>query len=297
MGLGPRLHFKTADRDYNRGMAQLLILIASLALAQTAPKTEAFETEVHELRDAVASPIVPNARIYDEARDLFEAMPRARINVEVNLRGWDKETDIKGERGDVARLMSSARKRLSDLNTPTPPPDLKGALAYADGMHSSGKIAEDPGLKDNQMGAYEWIKTALGDIKLNQALGFIAGQIGDALAFATVAHEAGHARDHQQGKLDGKNVIDGEIGAFRTQYQWLKLVDPHGERVAWLRAAAMQRQREAPSKLNEITIAYLLHLAKLHDTGGDTEKLRAFVHEMGYEDDHDHGREGHPASA
>jgi hypothetical protein len=278
-------------------MMQLAALLAALALAQQAPQTEAFETEVHELRDAVASPMVPDANIYDEARDLFETMPRTKINVAVNLRGWDKETDIKGGKADVSRLFTSARKKLSDLNTPTPPSGLKSALDYADGLRVSGKIAEDAGLKDNQMGAYEWIKTALGDIKLNTSLNFIAGQIGDVLAFATLAHEAGHARDHQEGKLDGKNVIDGEISAFRTQYQWLKLVDPHGERVAWLRAVMMQRQREAPSRLNETTLAYLLHLAKLHDTEGDTEKLRSFVHEMGYEDDHGHDRGAHPASA
>lgn len=278
-------------------MTQLLVLIASLALAQTAPKNEAFESEVTELRDAVASPMVPDAKVYDEARDLFETMPRTNINVEVNLRGWDKETDIRGQKADVSRLFTSARKKLSDLNTPMPPSELRGALGYADSMHSLGKIEEGVSMKENQMGAYAWIKTALGDIQLNKALAFIAGQIGDALAFATIAHEAGHARDHQQGKLDGKNVIEGEVSAFRTQYQWLKLVDPHGERVAWLRAVMMHRQKESPSALNETTLAYLVHLAKLHDTQGEEAKLRAFVHEMGYEDDHGHDRDEHPASA
>lgn len=274
-------------------MTQLLTLLAGLSLAAT---SQQFEAEVTELKDAVASPATPDAQLYQGAMDLFDRMHESKIKVQVNLRGWDKEPEPKELPPDVQRLMTSARKRLSDLDT-TVPDDLKGALNYAEGMANADKIRLDSRMEANQMGAYTWVKTELGDIKLNDWLAWIATKIGDALAFATVAHEAGHARDHQNGLLNGKDVIDGEVRAFKTQYFWLKAADPHGERVAWLRAALMREQQIKPNPLTFKALSYLEHLAKLHDTDGEERKIRELVHSLGYEDGHDHRDHDDPHSA
>jgi len=274
-------------------MTQLLSLLAGLALAAS---TEQIQSEVGELKDAIASPASSELHIREKGRDIFDRVHAAKIKVHVNVRGWDFGPKPLEEEADAKRLMTSARRRLSDLNVSVPR-DLTHAMKYAEDMTRSNKVEMDSTLKENTMGVYQWLKSELGDIKLNKWLAGIATQIGDTLAFATLAHEAAHARDHQAGSLDSKEVVEGEVRAFKTQYHWLKIADPYGERVAWLRTKLMHHQRENPNALTHKSLQYLEHLAKLHDTEGDERKIREMVKALGYEDGHDHRDDDAPHSA
>lgn len=277
-------------------LAAVLLGAALPALAApSAPSTKQVETEVTELKDAVSNRAYSDRAIYEQAHALFGRVPSTSIAVDVHLRGWDKEKKIDSAPATVDRIMATAKDKLAFYSAEVPPVNLTQAVDYAERMKGAGKVDFDKEqeMKDNQMGVYAYVKTQLGTIRLNNVLSLIAAKIGDALAFATLAHEAGHARDHQNGRLDSKLVIEGEILAFKTQYLWLKIADPYGERVAFLRAKMMNEQTARPSQLTDTTLAYLSHLAKLQDTGGDEKKLKDFVDEMGYKDGHHHD-EGHP---
>lgn len=274
----------------------VLLLLAALASAIPAPQgpSDDFKSEVGELKDAVISPATPEPQLYERAKDIFEKMPETKVSVKVQWRGWDRGPAPKGEEADVEKLMTAAREKLSDLNVNVPS-DLSGAMGMAGDLQSKGKMSMDGGLKAEVMGRYEYLRhnAELGAVKLNKALGKIAAKVGELIAFATVAHEAGHARDHQQGKLSPDAVIKGEILAFKTQYHWLKVVDPHGEKVAWLRTVVADQEKSSPSGMGKTTLAYLEHLAKLHDTNGEESKIEGLVKELGYEE-HDHDEDdGH----
>ncbi len=246
---------------------------------------------VSDLKDAVADRALPDTTVHAKAADLFASLPGAMIVVEPGLRGWDKERAIEPEPASVERLLQSAGKRLSDFHLDVPAPGLTEAFGFAESMSAGGKVAFDKtaGMPDGQMGLYRYLvdTSELGAIKLNGLLAAVATRIGDALAFSTLIHEAGHARDHVRGRLSAKNVIDGEVLAFKTQYEWLKIADPRKERVCWLRAVLAERQRQRPDALTNVALGFLEHLAALQDTDGDAARIRAMVERLGYQDEHD----------
>lgn len=248
---------------------------------------------VADLKDAVADRGVPDTLVHEKAADLFRNLPGAVIVVDPGLRGWDRERAIDSDPASVERLLKSAGDRLSDFHREVPPLGLTEAFQYAGDMNASGQVDFDKAaeLGDGQMGLYRYLanKAERGVIKLNGLLALVATKIGDALAFSTLIHEAGHARDHARGKLSARDVIDGEVLAFKTQYEWLKLADPHKERVCWLRAVLAERQRLHPDKLTNVALGFLEHLAALQETDGDDARVRVLVERLGYQDDHSRG--------
>ena len=241
--------------------------------------------EVSQLHDAIADHAANDAQVYDLAQNLFGRMPGTKIVVGLNLRGWDREPVPMQPPADVTRLLQSADQRLNSHNGEVPQPMAK-AMAYAHSMQQGGRVdfAQQNPLPENEMGVYDyWLdKLELGIIRLNDVLSYLSTKIGDALAFATFIHEAAHARDHQEGKLSDKAVIDGEVLAFQTQYQWLKIADPYDERVCFLRAKLMAEQSEHPSRLGTIALSYLNHLAELQATHGDLQAIRDLTFKLGY---------------
>lgn len=274
-----------------------LVLHAPLFAAEIATTVgsskDAPDQEIHQeigtLKDAVANPQVSNASIYEMAHDLFGRVPGTKINVDLNTRAWDVEREFHEDPADVARLNDTAAQRLAHYKS-VPPPELVQAAGYASGMSESGKVAFDTEGKmdDHEMGVYEYIahKSELGLIRLNQFMAFIAIKVGDAFAYSTLAHEAGHARDHQEGQLSPEEVVKGEIRAFQTQYQWLTVVDPYGERLSYLRAQLRFDAKLKPNKLNVMALNYADHLAEVRATGGDPDKIRKMVEKLGYQEGH-----------
>ena len=302
--MGPWAHPTAGDPVYTslmpiRALSLLTALWACGASAQagvaTAPvqtaRAEDMKERVDDLSRAVQNPGESDRSVFEKAHRLFGKVPSSNIVVAPVLRGWDKEPTPKQEAASVARLIDTADKRLTYYNKDVPS-NLKEAMQYGRGMTQNGKVDFDKEgqMADNQMGVYRYLsaKAELGTIRLSNFLSLMATKVGDALAYATLAHEAGHARDHQNGKLNAKDVLDGEVLAFKTQYLWLQIADPYGERVAFLRAKIINEKREHASEFLDMTDAYLKSLALLQETGGDEQKIREMAQTLGYQDGHDH---------
>lgn len=258
--------------------------------------------KANELKDAVATPMYRDEDVAALAHDFFGKIPGATIKVEGKFRGWDFEPAAEKSETSVARLIETADKRLLYFNKNVPAPELLEAQSYAHAVNGAGKLDFDRAgsMDKSQMGVYEYFakKMELGVIKLNNLLKEVAAEAGDAFAYATVAHESGHTRDHQHGKLSPKDVIAGEVRAFKTQYQWISVIDPYGERLAFLRTKLMAEQERSPSAVRGRVLTYMNHLADVAETGGDEKKLRELVIKLGYDehghdhspgDGHDHG--------
>jgi hypothetical protein len=254
--------------------------------------TDEIHQEVTQIKDAVADYATTDGKVYQLAADLFGRLPSTKIVVHLNLRGWDREPTPPEAPADIKRLVTTADQRLAFYDKDIPAP-MAQAMDYARKMQQGGRADFDRErkLSDNEMGVYNYLvnKAELGVIKLNDILSFLSTKIGDAIAFATFIHEAAHARDQQAGKLNEKDVIAGEVLAFQTQYQWLKVADPYDERICYLRAAFMNAQRERPSKLGAIGLSYLDHLAELQATKGDPDAIKDMVVKLGYRDGNDPG--------
>jgi hypothetical protein len=257
-------------------------------------KTDEIRQEVTQLKDAVADYARTDSEVFRMAHDLFGRMPSTKIVVNPNLRGWDREPAPPSEAADAQRLVESADKRLAFYDKEVPAPMAK-AMDYARRMQKDGRADFDKErkLQDDEMGVYNYFISLaqLGTIRLNNALSLLASQIGDAITYATLIHEAAHARDHQDGKLNEKDVLDGEVLAFQAQYQWLKVADPYDERICYLRTSFMTAQKERPSRLGAIGLQYLNHLAELQATKGDAQAIREMAIRLGYRDgdEHRHG--------
>jgi hypothetical protein len=274
--------------------------LAAATLSIDAGHTEEMNQEVSQLKDAVADHAATDGAVYQMAQALFGRVPGSKIVVNANLRGWDREpAPEKAAQHNINDLAAGAAKRLASYDKEIPQPTAE-AMKYARGMQQIGRADFDRERKldDNEMGVYNyWLnKAELGTIKLNEALSFLATQIGDAIAFATVIHEGAHARDQQAGRLNDKDVIAGEVPAFKAEYDWLQVADPYGERICYLRAAFMTAQREHPSRLGAIGLSYLNHLAELQATQGDLKAIKEMVEKLGYKDGETH-RQGNEASA
>ena len=272
--------------------------IETVAVPQQASEIHA---EVGDFKDAVASPFQPHEKVSRKAYELFnEGVPGSRIAVKVNLRGWDTERGIDGTPADVDRIVRSGQRRLMEIRA-VPAPEFSEANSYATSMNTPEKMDFAKDLDENMMGMYRYSATssALGTIKLNQALRLIAAKVGDVFAFATVVHEAAHARDHQKGKLSPDKVVDGEVLAFQTQYLWLKMVDPYGERLALIRAVLAEELKTKYSRVAEEALKYATALHVLAGTLGEERKIREYIEQLGYQEGqkhrHDDGHD-HPSA-
>lgn len=159
--------------------------------------------------------------------------------------------------------------------------DLRGAQRLQRQMDGQGRLGFEQGLGDTEMGVFRFTrgKGAEGTIGLNTALAQMGRLIGHAFAAATLFHEAGHAAD---AAIESSGVIDGEIPAFQLEYEWLRFVDPTGEKLALLRVALAEQHAAYPSRVTRMALDYARTLDVLRGTGGKPEKIKALVDQLGY---------------
>ncbi len=202
---------------------------------------------------------------------------------------------VDGSPGDIDAMLQTADQRFADYRNrfkTDPPPDVVYSAKMAAALREQKRESFDKTglMPDAEMGVFRYGKASLegGVIALNQKLRLIATRVGQAFSFATLVHEATHARDREAGRLDPQHEIDAEINAFRVEYLWLVTMDPDGMKLIVLRSSLKLWLDSHP--LDSVTaqsIGYLDHLIDIWSTGGDKDKLRALVQKLGYEDDPD----------
>lgn len=246
-----------------------------------------------KLRDAVAAPATPDAALHFGAASLFEAVQRETPAVGRGLPRIDREP-VDGHPGTIDGMIKTAEQRWDHYKMTThevPPADVEASLLYAQSLRREKRLDFDRtgAMPENQMGVFRYAKDKLegGIIEVNQRMMLIATRLGEAFSYATLIHEAAHARARAAGRLDPKKVVDGELEAYRVQYWWLKAVDPKGERLAVLQGTLTFWLKKHPEdKISRMSLHYVDHLAELYNTDGEEPRLKDLIKRLGYEDGH-----------
>lgn len=287
--------------------ALLALLIAVPALAaQPAPAPAAQEfvdpatlrARADALRDAVADTAVSDVSVKTRSQGFFDKLPQETLVVPVRHRLMDREP-VAGKLGTIEGMQAEADRRIENwkrTHTEPPPPDLESAVNQARQLKDSERLSYDTEgqLRENQMGIFKYMRDSLdgGYVKLNETMKILTALVGECFTYATVAHEAQHARDRAAGRLSPEKEIEGEVSAFRIEYLWLKLMDPSGERMLTLHGTLrLERDRASDPKLKAIlseSVTYLEHLSEIIETNGQDDKLKKLVERLGYSDGHDH---------
>jgi hypothetical protein len=264
-------------------------VVAMSASPEQPTSVTGIKTETDELRDAVLDPNTSNTQLYEQASALFGAIPRrdsSRMGT-VNLHGWEKPDPATNM--DVQGMMTRTQEHMlrswSEHKVP-PKPEILEAYQYGGGLHAAGLMTYDTKgkLTKNQLGAYLYTATSAVGILFNDAFRVLQAWLGDELASATLIHEGAHARDHAQGKLNPVEVQKGEVQAFRTEFEWLKTLDPRGEKLAWARTTYCGiGVPNARAKAPGLVCEYLQHLAKIQ-YHGERNDFDGLVEQLGYAD-------------
>ena len=264
------------------------------------------------LRDAVADMSVSDISVKTRAAGFFDRLPDQRLVVAAgNYRRMDREP-VTGKVGSIEGMTDEADLRIERwkrAHAEPPPPALEATVARARELQEAKNLSYDSKdeLAANQMGLFQYMRDRFdgGLVKLNERMRILGILVGDAFTYATVTHEAQHSLDREAGRLTPEGEIAGEISAFRTQYLWLKMIDPSGERMLTLHGQlkiwrARETDKQIKVALNE-AVVYLEHLSDVVATNGKDDELRKLVEKLGYrdgkhhhDDGHDHGR---PASS
>jgi hypothetical protein len=282
----------------------LLALLAMPASAQfgagveyTAPPPEtvarpevgqaaALGDQTDKLKDALSNPSVSQADLHERAGALFGGMerPEASRMGSVDLRGWDKpdrstEDSIDGMVDRAGRTIAAAN--FNPRSSVPPDPELASAWNYGRALNSNGMTGydQDGKLGRGVLGAYLYNKTSAIGILFNEKFQTIQRYLGDQFAAATMVHESAHARDRENGRLNPQEVKKGETQAFETEFKYLRLVDPTGQRLAWSRVNFCAPTSPAP----KLVCDYLTHLAKI-SYYGEKNDWDGLVTSLGYED-------------
>ena len=293
-----------------RSLLLLALAAAALPARAQAPASEegkdpalvnpgAVRRQADDLRDAVASPRTTNSDVRVQAAGFFEGLQRETPVVRPAPHLMDRE-NVNGRVGTVDGMIETAQGRYDHYKLTSPEvPDtrLDDAVAYARALREAKRADFDKtgAMAENQMGVFRYAKESLegGLVELNGRMALMATRIGEAFTYATLVHEAAHAKARAAGRLSPEKVIDGEIEAYRVQYKWLKIVDPKEERLIVLHVTlSIYQQRHPEDRVTAQAISYVSHLIDLYDTGGEERALREYVEKLGYEDgdkDHDGG--------
>jgi hypothetical protein len=291
--------------------ALLLLIAAALPLrAQEAPETDAasasgdakkgpllvesaaIQTQADQLHDAVASPRVDDFSVHNKAAGFFENIQSQTPLVRPAPRVMDRE-DVKGNIGTIDGMIEAAKRRYDHYKlttTEVPAAELDRSVSYAKTLREEKRADFDKTGKmdENQMGEFVYTvkdKLDAGKVEINGRMALIATRIGEAFSYATLVHEATHAKARADGRLTPEHVIDGEVEAYRVQYQWLKVLDPRAERmIVMISTLNLYLERHPQDQVTRASITYLRHLLTLWDTGGDEQKLRAMIKDLGYEE-------------
>ncbi len=250
--------------------------------------------EADALRDSVADPSVSDVRLHEGAAALFQNTQSQTPVVRPDWTPVDRE-NVDGHVGTIDGMIATGQERFAqyrDRFHESPPPDLVFSVQMAESLRAQKREAFDKtgSMAENQMGVFRYATNTLagGVVSMNRRMALIATRIGEAFAFATLVHEATHARDREAGRLDPQHEIDAEMNAFRVQYLWLTTMDPSGMRMIVLRSTLnLWLDRHPEDAITAQSVKYLDHLIGLWETGGDKDKLREFVNTLGYEDDPD----------
>jgi hypothetical protein len=277
--------------------ALLLLLLAAHPLrAQSADDAPALvaagavQADVDQLRDAVASPAQDAFGVHSRAAGFFDGIPSRTPSFRPPPRAMDREA-VDGRVGTIDGMIDEAQKRWDHYKVTTasvPDSRLDAAIAYAKDLRGQKRVDFDPKLAENQMGEFSYSKDRTDDgvIKVNARLALLATRIGEAFSYATLIHEAAHAKARAEGRLKPETTIDNEVEAYRVQYQWLKVIDPRSERMIVLRSELTIRLRLHPEdKMSRLSRSYIEHLLLLEDTHGEEPALKEFVKKLGYKDD------------
>lgn len=293
--------------------ALLFLLAAAPVLAdQPAPAPQAQEfvdpatlkARADALRDAVADLSVSNVSIKTRAHGFFDKLPDEKLVVATGkYRRMEREA-VTGKVGSIEGMQEAAAKRIAEwkrTHPEPPPPDLIAAVDQGVALQGAKRLNYDGELAPNQMGLFQYMRDRLdaGVVKLNDRMKTLGILVGDAFTYATVAHESRHSLDRAGGRLTPEQEIAGEISAFKTQYLWLKLMDPSGEKMLTLHGSLkIWLNREPDPEIRRAldqAVTYLEHLSDVVATNGKEEELKKLVEKLGYSDDHDHA--AHPGRA
>lgn len=249
----------------------------------------AVQADVDQLHDAVASPSVDAFAVRGRASAFFDGVPSHTPAFRPAPRVMDREP-VDGRVGTIDGMIDEAQKRWDayKLSSPVPDAPLDAAIAYAKELRGKKRVDFDSKLAENQMGEFRYSPDKLDDgvIKLNARLALLATRIGEAFAYATLVHEAAHAKARVEGRLDPKKTMDNEVEAYGVQYRWLKVIDPRAERMIVMHSTIrLHLQVHPEDQVSRLSLSYLEHLLQLWDTNGEDAKLRDLIKKLGYKDD------------
>lgn len=293
--------------------ALLALLIAAPAFSEPAAPAAApaeqgqyvdpvaMRARAEALRDAVADMSVSNVAIHSRAQGFFDRIPQENVAIHPTYYRMQREP-VQGKMGTIKGMQEEADRRIEQwkrTHVEPPPPEIEGAVAVARDLKDSKRLDYDTAgkLAENQMGIFTYMRDKLegGKVQLNERMKILTALCGEAFTYATVAHEAQHARDRAAGKLSPEQEVEGEISAFRVQYLWVKLIDPTGERLLTLHGTLrFERDRAADPKIKVAlaqAVTYLEHLSDVIETEGKHDELKKLVEKLGYSDGHDHDHE------
>jgi hypothetical protein len=265
---------------------------------------DAVRKQADELHDAVASPTTTDSGVHDRAAGFFEGLQRETPLVRPTPHFMDRER-VDGHVGTVDGMIETAQARYDHYKlttTEVPATELDESIKYARGLREDKRADFDKAgrMAENQMGVFRYAKDKLegGLVELNGRMALMATRIGEAFTYATLVHEATHAKARASGRLTPEQVIDGEVEAYRVQYRWLKVVDPSEERLIVLHVTlSIHLKRHPEDRVTAQAVSYVTHLIDLYDTNGEDDKIREYVKKLGYEDgDHDHDGGVNPAA-
>jgi hypothetical protein len=258
----------------------------------------AIQKQTDDLRDAVAAPSVDDSDVRDQSAALFDNIESQTPLMRPAPHFMDREP-VDGHVGTIDGMIATAGQRYDHYKMTTsevPAADLANAVDYAKVLRGDkradfergGKMAED------QMGEFVFSvqdKLDAGRVEINARMALIATRIGEAFSYATLVHEAAHAKARSEGRLSPERVIEGEVEAYRVQYRWLKAIDPSSERMIVLHSTLkLYLELHPDDEVTRASIGYLEHLFELRNTNGEDGKLREMIQRLGYED----GDNGHP---
>lgn len=290
-------------------LSSILLLIAAPALAdQAGPAPDAREfvnpaslqARADALRDAVSDRSVSDVFVKEQGNGFFDKLPAQSLVVPTGAYRRMEREPVSGKLGSIEGMTDEADARVAAwkrTHAEPPPPELEAAVAQGRALRDGKRLSYDTQgrLSDNQMGIFQYATDRLdgGFVKLNERMKILGALVGNAFTYATVVHESRHAGDRERGALTPEQVVAGEVSAFRVQYQWLKLMDPTGERMLMLHAKLrLWRDREPDPEIKVVlnqAVVYLEHLSDVVSTNGDEDELKKLVEKLGYEDGHEHG--------
>jgi hypothetical protein len=243
------------------------------------------ERRSNEVRAASQESAHPDSDLRARAESLFDSVNSGAGSDVVTpaLEGWAKpDRSTEGTVDGMMNAMRSELNRTRSLAEAPPPPMLGEAYSHGKHIRDSGLMSYTDSLNESQLGVYVYTKSAPVGIYFNKVFYKLQAALGDAFAAATAIHESAHSRDHDQGKLNPKEVIKGEKLAYETEYWWMKTIDPKGQKLAWARVTFCTPQGGLGNS-DKDTCQFLEHLAKImhYGSNGDFDGL---VASLGYKD-------------